>query len=151
MQVCTRVCLDNYYNVPFSLLILWIHIIHIHHCCLLWPGEDFIMWLKRRLSVSEEEAQHLACLFCQYGYIFPVTDTKVLTVKDDNSLYRFQVSSKVIHLLDRRTWVSGKVSTEHRNKAILSVQCTYWMNHLAFSHGMWHLPSISVKNCSNLL
>ncbi|XP_070186737.1 regulator of G-protein signaling 11-like isoform X2 [Littorina saxatilis] len=55
-----------------------------------FTGEDFIMWLKRRLSVSEEEAQHLACLFCQYGYIFPVTDTKVLTVKDDNSLYRFQ-------------------------------------------------------------
>ena len=55
-------------------------------------GEDFIICLARRLHVSEEEAQHLATLLCQYGYIFPVTDTKVLAVKDDNSLYRFQVS-----------------------------------------------------------
>lgn len=35
---------------------------------------------------------HLASLLCQYGYLFPVTDTKSLQVRDDGSLYRFQVS-----------------------------------------------------------
>ena len=54
-------------------------------------GEDLILWLARRLDMPDEDARHLAILLCQYGYIFPVSDTKVLTVKDDNSLYRFQV------------------------------------------------------------
>ncbi|XP_076441544.1 regulator of G-protein signaling 7-like isoform X2 [Babylonia areolata] len=55
-----------------------------------FTGEDFIMSLKNQLKVPDEEAKHLATLLCHYGYIFPVTDPKVLTVKDDNSLYRFQ-------------------------------------------------------------
>lgn len=55
-----------------------------------FTGEDMIQWLRRRMNCFDEEAQHLATLFCHYGYIFPVTDTKVLTVKDDTSLYRFQ-------------------------------------------------------------
>ena len=38
------------------------------------------------------EALHLATLLCQYGYFFPVGDAKTLHVKDDSSLYRFQVS-----------------------------------------------------------
>ncbi|XP_025106028.1 regulator of G-protein signaling 7-like isoform X3 [Pomacea canaliculata] len=58
-----------------------------------FTGADMITWLKRHLKISDEEyeeAQHLATLFCQHGYIFPVTDAKVLVVKDDASLYRFQ-------------------------------------------------------------
>lgn len=31
-------------------------------------------------------------MLCQYGYFFPVNDSKTLTLKDDSSLYRFQVS-----------------------------------------------------------
>jgi regulator of G-protein signaling len=62
-----------------------------YYFCLL-AGEDFIEWLAHRLNIVDEEAKHLATLFCQYGYIFPVTDPKVLLVKDDGSLYRFQVS-----------------------------------------------------------
>lgn len=30
-------------------------------------------------------------MLCQYGYFFPVNDSKTLTLKDDSSLYRFQV------------------------------------------------------------
>lgn len=37
------------------------------------------------------EAVHIANQLCQYGYFFPVNDSKTLTVKDDSSLYRFQV------------------------------------------------------------
>lgn len=38
------------------------------------------------------EAVHLANLLCQFGYYFPVNELKNLIVKDDSSLYRFQVS-----------------------------------------------------------
>ena len=38
------------------------------------------------------EAVHLANLLCQFGYYFPVSEQKNLLVKDDSSLYRFQVA-----------------------------------------------------------
>ena len=45
-----------------------------------------------RLQIEEStELLHLASLLCQSGYFFPVTDNKSLIVKDDGSLYRFQV------------------------------------------------------------
>lgn len=37
------------------------------------------------------EAVNLANQLCHYGYFFPVSDWKNLEVKDDGSLYRFQV------------------------------------------------------------
>ena len=40
------------------------------------------------------EAVHLANLLCQFGYYFPVSEQKNLLVKDDSSLYRFQVKKK---------------------------------------------------------
>ncbi|CAL4089984.1 unnamed protein product, partial [Meganyctiphanes norvegica] len=39
---------------------------------------------------SSAEAIHLANLLCQYGYFFPVGESRSLIVKDDSSLYRFQ-------------------------------------------------------------
>ena len=39
------------------------------------------------------EAVHLANLLCQFGYYFPVSEQKNLLVKDDSSLYRFQVAA----------------------------------------------------------
>jgi hypothetical protein len=42
------------------------------------------------------EAVHIGNQLCQYGYFFPVNDTKNLVVKDDSSLYRFQVSLTII-------------------------------------------------------
>ncbi|XP_043282665.1 regulator of G-protein signaling 9 isoform X2 [Venturia canescens] len=53
-------------------------------------GYDLIEWLIDRLSIDESEAVHLANQLCQYGYFFPVNDSKTLTIKDDSSLYRFQ-------------------------------------------------------------
>lgn len=35
-------------------------------------------------------------MLCQYGYFFPVNDSKTLTLKDDSSLYRFQVKINII-------------------------------------------------------
>lgn len=38
------------------------------------------------------EALNIANQLCQNGYFFPISDPKNLVVKDDSSLYRFQVS-----------------------------------------------------------
>ncbi|XP_045114296.1 uncharacterized protein LOC123506347 isoform X3 [Portunus trituberculatus] len=40
--------------------------------------------------LTKAEAIHLANLLCQYGYFFPVGESRSLIVKDDSSLYRFQ-------------------------------------------------------------
>ncbi|KAK4303457.1 hypothetical protein Pmani_024528 [Petrolisthes manimaculis] len=60
-------------------------------------GYDLIEWLLERLEIEDSmpvswtaEAIHLANLLCQYGYFFPVGDSRSLIVKDDSSLYRFQ-------------------------------------------------------------
>ncbi|XP_071645436.1 uncharacterized protein [Temnothorax longispinosus] len=58
--------------------------------CLRVAGYDLIEWLMDRLAIEESEAVHIANQLCQYGYFFPVNDSKTLTVKDDSSLYRFQ-------------------------------------------------------------
>lgn len=43
-----------------------------------------------RLSIEESEALNIANQLCLHGYFFPVSDCKILVVKDDSSLYRFQ-------------------------------------------------------------
>ncbi|XP_051155058.1 uncharacterized protein LOC127277749 isoform X3 [Leptopilina boulardi] len=59
--------------------------------CLRVAGYDLIEWLMERLNIEESvEAVHIANQLCQYGYFFPVNDSKTLAVKDDSSLYRFQ-------------------------------------------------------------
>lgn len=46
------------------------------------------------------EAIHMANLLCQHGYFFPVGEcNKNLSVKDDSSLYRFQVNTFFFLLL----------------------------------------------------
>ncbi|KAJ8686473.1 hypothetical protein QAD02_022267 [Eretmocerus hayati] len=53
-------------------------------------GYDLIEWLMDRLNIEESEAVHIANQLCQYGYYFPVNDSRNLLIKDDSSLYRFQ-------------------------------------------------------------
>ncbi|XP_045474798.1 regulator of G-protein signaling 7 isoform X15 [Harmonia axyridis] len=53
-------------------------------------GYDMIEWLMDRLAIEESEALNLANQLCQYGYFFPINDSKNLVVKDDSTLYRFQ-------------------------------------------------------------
>ena len=58
----------------------------------LLAGYDLVEWLIDRFQIEDSlEALHLASLLCQHGYFFPVTETKNLNVKDDGTLYRFQV------------------------------------------------------------
>ncbi|KAL1494809.1 hypothetical protein ABEB36_010345 [Hypothenemus hampei] len=53
-------------------------------------GYDLIEWLILRLEIEESEALSIANQMCQYGYFFPISDSKNFVVKDDSSLYRFQ-------------------------------------------------------------
>lgn len=43
--------------------------------------------------MSPAEAIHLGSLIAAHGYVFPISD-HVLTLKDDGTLYRFQVRKK---------------------------------------------------------
>ncbi|KAG7237277.1 hypothetical protein INR49_032610 [Caranx melampygus] len=54
-------------------------------------GADIVQWLMKNLSIEDPaEAIHLGSLVAAHGYIFPISD-HVLTLKDDGTLYRFQV------------------------------------------------------------
>ncbi|GBP41845.1 Regulator of G-protein signaling 7 [Eumeta japonica] len=55
-----------------------------------FTGSDLVAWLMRHLSIEETwEALHLAHLLAAHGYLFPIDD-HCLTVKNDNTYYRFQ-------------------------------------------------------------
>ena len=56
-----------------------------------FTGTDLINWLIANLDVSDgHEALALANRMSSFGYFFPIDD-HVLTVKNDNTYYRFQV------------------------------------------------------------
>ncbi|XP_072030958.1 regulator of G-protein signaling 7-like isoform X3 [Amphiura filiformis] len=54
-----------------------------------FTGADLVQWLQRVLDVDQTTAIHLGSLVAAHGYFFPITD-HVLTLKDDNTFYRFQ-------------------------------------------------------------
>ncbi|CAH2064884.1 unnamed protein product, partial [Iphiclides podalirius] len=55
-----------------------------------FTGSDLVAWLTRHFGLEESwEAQHLAHLLAAHGYLFPIDD-HCLTVKNDNTYYRFQ-------------------------------------------------------------
>lgn len=55
-----------------------------------FSGADLVTWMLNNLDVDDTtEALHLAHLLAAHGYIFPIGD-HILTVKNDNTYYRFQ-------------------------------------------------------------
>ncbi|KAK6636693.1 hypothetical protein RUM43_010355 [Polyplax serrata] len=55
-----------------------------------FSGADLILWMTKNLDVDDQvEGLHLAHLMASHGYFFPIED-HALTVKNDNSFYRFQ-------------------------------------------------------------
>ncbi|XP_067681095.1 regulator of G-protein signaling 7-like isoform X2 [Haliotis asinina] len=55
-----------------------------------FTGQDLVSWMMRNLDVEDQvEALHLAHLMSAHGYFFPIDD-HVLSVKSDNTYYRFQ-------------------------------------------------------------
>ncbi|XP_074663196.1 regulator of G-protein signaling 7-like [Tubulanus polymorphus] len=55
-----------------------------------FTGADLTAWMMKNLDVDDQvEALHLAHLIAAHGYFFPIDD-HVLTVRNDNTYYRFQ-------------------------------------------------------------
>lgn len=55
-----------------------------------FTGSDLILWMSKNLDVEDQiEALHLSHLMAAHGYFFPIDD-HMLTVKNDNTFYRFQ-------------------------------------------------------------
>ena len=55
-----------------------------------FSGEDVVVWLKDNLDIGDEdEAIHLGSLIAAHGYFFPIDD-HIISLKNDNSFYRFQ-------------------------------------------------------------
>nr|CAD7570692.1 unnamed protein product [Timema californicum] len=55
-----------------------------------FTGTDLIMWMLKNLDVEDQaEALHLGHLMSAHGYFFPIDD-HMLTIKNDNTFYRFQ-------------------------------------------------------------
>ncbi|CAH0602345.1 unnamed protein product [Chrysodeixis includens] len=55
-----------------------------------FTGSDLVSWLTRHLQLEDTwEALHTAHLLAAHGYLFPIDD-HCLTVKNDNTYYRFQ-------------------------------------------------------------
>lgn len=52
------------------------------------------------MFVLAAEAIHIGSLIAAQGYIFPISD-HVLTLKDDGTFYRFQVSLNIFHYQQR--------------------------------------------------
>nr|CAD7393615.1 unnamed protein product [Timema cristinae] len=56
-----------------------------------FTGTDLIMWMLKNLDVEDQaEALHLGHLMSAHGYFFPIDD-HMLTIKNDNTFYRFQL------------------------------------------------------------
>lgn len=55
-----------------------------------FTGADIVQWMQREIPTEDlVESLHLAHMITSHGYLFPIDD-HTLTVKNDNTFYRFQ-------------------------------------------------------------
>ncbi|XP_015428717.1 PREDICTED: regulator of G-protein signaling 7 [Dufourea novaeangliae] len=54
-----------------------------------FTGTDLISWMMKTMIIDDQEALHVAHLMASHGYFFPIDD-HCLTVRNDNTFYRFQ-------------------------------------------------------------
>ncbi|KAK0159828.1 hypothetical protein PV327_010900 [Microctonus hyperodae] len=54
-----------------------------------FTGTDVINWIMKNMEIDEQEALRVGHLMASHGYFLPIDD-HCLTVKNDNTFYRFQ-------------------------------------------------------------
>lgn len=54
-----------------------------------FTGTDVVNWIMKNMEIDEQEALRVGHLMASHGYFFPIDD-HCLTVKNDNTFYRFQ-------------------------------------------------------------
>ena len=65
-----------------------------------FTGQDLISWLMTNLEFAEiNEALNLANRMASFGYFFPIDD-HLMTVKNDNTYYRFQVCCNFMNFIE---------------------------------------------------
>lgn len=120
----------------------------VHRC----PSSQSRSMLWKNIIMLTVEAVHIANQLCQYGYFFPVNDSRTLTVKDDSSLYRFQVLAFPHVNTFSKLGIIEFSSTHVRHFAISNFQSLiilqrrvlkhrqsrYPINYAHVSHGVYH-------------
>ncbi|KAI3378280.1 hypothetical protein SNEBB_000901 [Seison nebaliae] len=84
----------------------------------IFTGQTLIEWLKNNLEIPETEAQHVAILLFQHGYLYPTSSliNNHSTVKVNSEEYRFQ---------DPFYWITVNWQTNDIQYAIYLLQCAF--------------------------